>query len=82
MHKISVMKIHKKTSIPREHHSAKDISCDVLIWNGEYYTMAYHNYLAKEWYHSHTLEPIEEDFVWIYPPINKMKEVFNRIIEK
>lgn len=77
------MRIHKKTSIPREiKDGCKATSINVLIWDGNSYRMAYYFYPSKEWFEVGKLEQIKEDFVWIYPPVGKMKEVFNRIIKK
>lgn len=77
------MKIHKKTSIPSEHPHIKGVSCDVLIWDGYKYKIAYYVYSSNEWFETCERNfPIAYDFVWIYLPTNKMKEVFNRIIRK
>lgn len=77
------MKIHKKTSIPREHPHIKGVSCNVLIWDGYKHKIAYYFYSLNEWFEAGESNfPITYDFVWMYLPINKMEEVFNRITEK
>lgn len=73
------MRIHKQTSIPKDNDVYKDFSCDVLIWDGKAYKMAYYSHVTKQWYEVNEPNPITHKFVWIYPPINKMKEFYNKM---
>lgn len=76
------MRIHKQTSIPKDHKTVAGISCDVLIWDGGNYTMAYYSHKSKQWYEVNEPNPINYKFVWIYPPVNKMKEFYNKMTAK
>lgn len=69
------MRIHKKTEIPRqvknEHFTVDVITCDKdgLI------NLGYYDFELNKWrFHTDTVSNYNDvDFVWIYPPIERMK---------
>ena len=74
------MKIHKRSSHPKALTHESPFSVDVLIWDGYDFLVGYYSFEERKW--KANGREIQGDFVWIYPPFSKMKEVFNRITEK
>lgn len=76
------MRIHKKSDFPSVVEGEK-FSVDVITCDKEgLLNLAFYNYDTKEWsFHSDTLIDYKDvDFVWIYPPIRKMINVFNNAV--